>query len=101
MTRQDQTVLIPERLCETRGGNLAHILARIVFRPGRPMLVEHLGGIYLEHDLTGGVITPGYGAEYNIVHVFKGDQACARPHCAHRGRSRRAPPALSYKPAVK
>ncbi|MFN7113848.1 MAG: hypothetical protein ACK4PK_05755 [Alphaproteobacteria bacterium] len=92
MTQQDQTVLRPQRLCETRGGNLAHTLGRIVFRPGRPMLVEHLGGLYLEHDLTGGVVTPGYGDEYNIVHVFDGDQACVRQRCGHGRRARRAPP---------
>jgi len=88
MRPEDQTVLMPQRLCETRGGNLAHTLGRIVFRPGRPMLVEHLGGLYLEHDLRGGVVTPGYGDEYNIVHVFESDHACLRPRCPHR-RARR------------
>lgn len=97
MTQQDQTVppnqqtlLAPQRLCETRGGNLAHTLGRIVFRPGRPMLVEHLGGLYLEHTLGGEVVTPGYGDEYSIIHVFSGDQACVRPKCPHRRRLHRA-----------
>ncbi|MDY0008969.1 MAG: hypothetical protein RBS08_04615 [Bdellovibrionales bacterium] len=94
MIQQDQTVLTPtvltpQRLCETRGGNLAHTLGRIVFRPGRPMLVEHLGGLYLEHDLRGGVVTPGYGDEYNIVHVFESGKACAAAGCSHAVAPRR------------
>lgn len=86
MTYQARTVLTPHRLCETRGGNLAHTIGRIVFRPGRPMLVEHLGGLYLEHDLRGMVMTPGYGDEYNITHVFDAEHACRRARC---GRKRR------------
>lgn len=70
MTRSSKTVLLPRRLCETQAGNLAHAVGRIAFRPGRPMLVEHLGGLYLEHDLSGTVMTPGYGDEYSIIHVF-------------------------------
>jgi hypothetical protein len=69
-----KTVLSPRRLCETRSGNLAHAVGRIAFRPGRPMLVEHVGGLYLEHDLLGGVVTPGYGDEYSIIHVFEEEQ---------------------------
>ncbi|HEX2751818.1 MAG TPA: hypothetical protein VHP34_01670 [Alphaproteobacteria bacterium] len=61
MKRYSKTVLLPRRLCETQAGNLAHAVGRIAFRPGRPMLVEHLGGLYLEHDLCGTVVTPGYG----------------------------------------
>jgi len=77
MTVKEHLLLMPHRLCETRAGNLAHTIGRIVFRPGRPMLVEHLGGLYLEHDLlTGGVMTPGYGDEYNIIHMFEADRAC-------------------------
>ncbi len=64
-----RTVLFPRRLCETLSGNLAYTVGRLAFRPGRPMLVEHVGGIYLEHDLMGSVITPGYSDEYAIVHV--------------------------------
>lgn len=61
-----KTVLSPRRLCETRSGNLAHAVGRIAFRPGRPMLVEH--------DLLGAVVTPGYGDEYSIIHVFEEEQ---------------------------
>lgn len=67
------TALFPRRICETLSGNLAHTIGRLAFRPGRPMLVEHIGGVYLEHDLSGRVITPGYGAEYGIVHIWKED----------------------------
>lgn len=71
--KQDNFVLLPFRLCETLAGNLAHAVGRLAFRPGRPMLVEHVGGIYLEHDLTGAVMTPGYGEDYRIVHVRSED----------------------------
>lgn len=77
MKRYPKTVLLPRRLCETQAGNLAHAVGRIAFRPGRPMLVEHLGGLYLEHDLGGAVVTPGYGDEYSIVHVFE-EERCGR-----------------------
>lgn len=77
MTRYSKTVLLPRRLCETQAGNLAHAVGRIAFRPGRPMLVEHLGGLYLEHDLSGTVMTPGYGDEYSIVHVFEEERGRA------------------------
>lgn len=66
-----KNVFSPYQLCETKSGNLAHIIGRIAFHPGRPMLVEHVGGLYLEHLLTGEVITPGYCESYNITHVFK------------------------------
>ncbi len=62
--------LFPRRICETRNGNLAHTIGRLIFRPGRPMLVEHVGGFYLEHCLSGNVLTHGYGDEYNIVYVY-------------------------------
>jgi hypothetical protein len=75
---KQKTVLFPRRMCETLSGDLAHTVGRLAFRPGRPMLVEHVGGIYLEHDLTSGVITPGYGDEYNIVHVCA-DECPASP----------------------
>lgn len=68
-------VLSPLRLCETFSGNLAHTVGRVAFRPGRPMLVEHAGGLYLEHDLRGQVLTAGYGDEYNIAHVWE-DACC-------------------------
>lgn len=71
--KQENPVLLPLRLCETLAGNLAHAVGRLAFRPGRPMLVEHVGGIYLEHDLTGAVMTPGYGDDYRIVHVRNED----------------------------
>lgn len=61
--------LFPGRICETLAGNLAYTVGRLAFQPGRPMLVEHAGKIYLEHDLSGHVVTAGYGTEYNIVHV--------------------------------
>ena len=66
---KEKTVLFPRRMCETLSGDLAHTVGRLAFRPGRPMLVEHVGGVYLEHDLSGAVLTAGYGAEYSIVHV--------------------------------
>lgn len=69
MTVSNHIILTPYQLCETQNGDLAHTVGRVILRPGRPMLVEHLGGIYLEHDLAGKVLTPGYGPEYNIVHI--------------------------------
>lgn len=68
-----KVALSPRRFCETFGGNLAHTVGRAVFRVGRPMVVEHVGGLLLEHDLSGSVITSGYGEEYSIVHVKKED----------------------------
>ena len=65
--------LIPRRLCETRRGDLAFSLGRLRFQRGSPMLVEHLGGLYLEHALCGRVITGGYGDEFDIMHIFKDD----------------------------
>ena len=69
-SKKNRVILFPLRLCETQAGNLAHTVGRIVFKPGRPMLVEHVGGLYLEHDLSGEVLTPGYTDHYKIVHVF-------------------------------
>jgi hypothetical protein len=69
--------LSPRRLCETLAGNLAHAVGRLAFRPGRPMLVEHVGGLYLEHALNGAVLTPGYGDDYAIVHVWDEERAAA------------------------
>ena len=66
---REKIALSPRALCETFSGNLAHAVGRLAFRPGRPMLVEHVGGLYLEHDLSGRVMTPGYGREYEIVHI--------------------------------
>lgn len=45
-------------------------MGRLRLCPGRPMLVEHLGGIYLEHDMTGRVLTGGYGSEFDIMHLL-------------------------------
>ncbi len=70
---QQRIVLFPQRMCETLSGDLAYTVGRLAFRPGRPMLVEHVGGIYLEHDLSGLILTAGYGPEYNIVHVREED----------------------------
>jgi FtsP/CotA-like multicopper oxidase with cupredoxin domain len=70
-------VLFPLHLCETRSGNLAHTVGRIAFRRGRPMLVEHVGGVYLEHDLQGQVVTPGYGEDFDIIHVFEENRGAA------------------------
>ncbi len=67
--------LSPRRLCETRGGDLAFSLGRLRFRRGSPMLVEHLGGLYLEHALCGRVMTCGYGDEFDIMHVLVDDSA--------------------------
>ncbi len=75
----DSLTLFPYRLCETQRGDLAHSVGRVAFRPGRPMLVEHVGGLYLEHDLTGRVLTAGYGADYNIVHVWDDGALPVRP----------------------
>ncbi len=60
----------PRGLCETRSGDLAFVMGRLRLCPGRPMLVEHLGGIYLEHDMTGRVLTGGYGSEFDIMHLL-------------------------------
>ena len=73
-------LLYPLSLCETQSGNLAHSVGRLAFRPGRPMLVEHVGGLFLEHDLGGAVLTPGYGPDYDIVHVYQDDTAPRRLH---------------------
>lgn len=70
-------VLTPHRLCETLSGNLAHVVGRVAFRPGRPVLVEHVGGLYLEHGFCGKVLTPGYGEGYNIVHLWEEESARA------------------------
>ena len=75
--KKRKLILYPCRLCETFGGDLAHSLGRIMFRPGRPMLVEHIGGLYLEHDLTGRVLTPGFGEDYDIAHVRDEEAPCA------------------------
>ena len=63
-------IIFQRRICETLSGNLAYTVGRLAFQRGRPMLVEHVGGIYLEHDLQGNVLTEGYGSEYNIVYVW-------------------------------
>jgi hypothetical protein len=67
------TTLFPRRICETQSGNLAYSVGRLAFRPGRPMLVEHVGGFYLEHDLSGRVLHKGHGAEFNVTHVWAED----------------------------
>lgn len=68
-----QVVLTPRRLCETRNGDLAFSLGRLRFHRGRPMLVEHMDGLYLEHALCGRVLTCGYGDEFDIMHIFTDD----------------------------
>ncbi len=68
-------VIYPSSICETRSGNFAHTVGRIAFKPGRPMLVEHVGGLYLEHELSGKVKTKGYGDDYDIVHIFEPEKA--------------------------
>jgi FtsP/CotA-like multicopper oxidase with cupredoxin domain len=75
---QNKISLFPYRICETLSGNLAHVVGRVVFRPGRPMLVEHVGGLYLEHTLCGKVITPGYSNDYTIVHVWEEERTAKR-----------------------
>ncbi len=70
---QGAVLLSPRRLCETRGGDLAFSLGRLRFRRGSPMLVEHLGGLFLEHGLCGRVLTCGYGDEFDITHIFGDD----------------------------
>lgn len=67
-------ILSPQYLCETQAGNLAHVVGRVAFHPGRPLLVEHVGGVYLEHALDGAVVTPGACKSYNIVHVIDGEK---------------------------
>lgn len=57
-------------LYETRAGNLAHAVGRLAFKPGRPMLIEHAGGLFLEHALTGRVITAGYPDDFDITCVI-------------------------------
>jgi len=71
----DIVILTPARLCATYAGDLAHTIGRVAFKPGRPMLVEHVGGLYLEHDLRGRVLTPGYEEGFDIVRVFA-DNEC-------------------------
>lgn len=66
----DMPLLAPMRLCETRGGDIAYIIGRCTFRRGRPVIVEHLGGVYLEHCFRGRVLTPGYGSAYDIVMLY-------------------------------
>lgn len=69
MSVMKSVLLYPHHICETRKGDLAYSVGRLAFRPGRPMLVEHVGGFFLEHDLTGAVVTPGVSSDYHIVHV--------------------------------
>ena len=66
---ESKVILVPQRICETRSGNLAHTVGRVVFEKGRPMLVEHICGVFLCHDLTGRGMTPGFSPEYDLVHV--------------------------------
>lgn len=66
-----EIALTPLKICETRAGNFAHTVGRLAFRTGRPMLVEHACGTFLEHALCGRVTTPGYGAEFDIVAVYE------------------------------
>lgn len=74
-TDQDTRVILrPQLLCETRGGDLAFSLMRLRFQPGRPMLVEHLDGLLLEHALCGRVLSFGYGDEFDIMHVFADEE---------------------------
>ena len=78
-------ILIQRRICETRSGDFAYSIGRLAFRRGRPMLVEHVGNLYLEHDLQGKVLTEGYGPEFNIVHVWAEESPemadlCKDPH---------------------
>lgn len=67
---REPIALRPRGLCETRSGDLAFVLGRLRLCPGRPLLVEHLGGLYLEHDMTGRVLTGGYGREFDIMHLL-------------------------------
>ena len=75
---QRDVIVFPDRMGERQAGNLAYTVGRLVFRPGRPMLVEHVGGVYLEHDLSGRVITRGYGVEYTIVHVMPAEDQSSK-----------------------
>ena len=72
---KEKSVLFPRRLCVTYNGDLAHTVGRLVFSPGQPMLVEHVGGLYLAHSLCGAVLTNGYGPEYDITHIHDEDPA--------------------------
>lgn len=74
MPIKNNVVLFPLCLCETRSGNFAHAVGRVAFKPGRPMLVEHVGGFYLEHTLGGRVVTEGYGDDFDIIHVIAEDR---------------------------
>lgn len=74
VTSQDMTALLhPQRLLENRNGDLAFAIGRLMFVKGRPMLVEHICGALLMHDLGGRVLTPGYGPAYDIGHVYADD----------------------------
>lgn len=63
-------LLAPMRLCETRSGDIAYVIGRCTFRRGRPVIVEHLGGVYLEHCFRGRVLTPGYDSAFDIVMLY-------------------------------
>ena len=62
--------LRPRVLCETQGGNLAYVVGRLAFQPGRPFLVEHGGGVYLTHDFCGCVWAPNQDDSFRIVAVL-------------------------------
>ncbi len=83
---KENIVLFEKRICETSSGNLAYAVGRLAFRQGRPMLVEHTGSIYLEHDLQGKVLTEGYGPEFNIVYVWAEEAMCPSVVLAQRQR---------------
>lgn len=74
---QKKIVLFPKRLCRTQSGDLAHTIGRLAFQPGSPMLVEHLNGVYLTHDLKGRVLTRGYGDDYAIIRLYGEEEMIA------------------------
>jgi hypothetical protein len=76
---EQQTVFLsPRNLYETQDGNLAHAVGRLLFLPGGPMLVEHVGGVYLPHDLYGRVLLPGH-AGYEVVYARR--ESFQAPSC--------------------
>ena len=68
---EDQSIqLYPGALCETFAGDIAYVVGRVALMKGRPLLVEHVGGIFLIHNFKGQVISSGYDQAYNISVVL-------------------------------
>jgi hypothetical protein len=62
--------LYPGALCETYAGDLAYVVGRVALMKGRPLLVEHVGGLFLIHNLRGQVMSQGHDHAYDISVVL-------------------------------